>query len=52
MQGIVGLETNLGTLHIQVSALCPYYRKIICSYYLTGVCCVCVWGGAFVGLVN
>jgi hypothetical protein len=42
MQGIVGLETNLGTLHIQVSAFYPYYRKNnMFMYYLTGV-----WEGA------
>lgn len=29
MQGIVGLETNHGTLHIQVSILCLYNRARI-----------------------
>lgn len=29
MQGIVGLETNLGTIRIQVSALCLYNKATI-----------------------
>ena len=36
LQGILGLETNLGTLHIQVSVLCLYMLK-------RGKTCQCVF---------
>ena len=35
-EGILGLETNLGTLHIQVSVLCLYMLK-------RGKTCQCVF---------